>query len=286
MADCNDPATDLALRKLIAAAYHTEVLIPEKHLAAQVDSHASMQSFFLVAEENGEVIGCNGFLANDFYLNDTHYVGYQSCWAATHPLHQGKKVFSSLTNEAKTITKEKGAGFLYGIANDQSNPILKNKLDFIEIPAQVLRIPNLPLIKNNYFQKGASVNYNNACVINEEQVRAHKYAQTPGLVKLVKFNESWLWGKLIMKKKYGIKIPVFYVGGVQLKEAGDLEGLMKQVFRLHKPWFLQFFSCSTNSFNGLLKGWKKPKMNGFIFYNLGMRAFDHFNLMIGVLDVF
>ena len=287
IADCNDPGVDLALRNLFAAAYHHELHLPEKFLAAQLDSKASMPGFFLVAEENNEIIGCNGFLANDFTLTGRHYVGFQSFCAATHPAHQGRKIFSGINDEAKKILKEKGAGFIYGIANEKSNPILKNKLDFIEIPALVLRIPNIPFFKRKYFRKSTLLKTGNACTINEVQVKDHKLAQFPSLVKLVTVDESWLWGKLIKKRKFGLSIPVFYIGGVQLNAAKDLEILIDKIFKVYKPWGVQFFSCSSNTVNDLLVGWKKPKkMNGFIFHNLNMPAFDHFNMMIGPIDVF
>lgn len=284
--DINDATIDLVLRNLIKKTYGYPDLLPEKYLALNVQSNASEPSFFLAAFENDKIIGCNGFLANDFSLNGRAYVGYQSCWSVTHPDYQGKNVFTSLVNEAKKILKQQGAGFLYGIANDISNPIITKKIGFLETPSIVLRIPNIPFFKQLYFTKKPVLNYNNACIINEEQVKEHKLIQSPSAVKLVKCNDSWLWGKLILKRKLGLNIPVFYVGGVRLVAEKDLEGLILGIFKMNKILFVQFFSCETNTFNGMLKGWKKAKMNGFIFFNLNMPEFEHFNLMIGPLDVF
>ena len=151
IADINNPGIDIALRNLIKAANNSAELLPEKYLAANLNSNASRPGFFLVAEENNVIIGCNGFMANDFILNGINYVGYQSCWSATDPNHRGKNVFTGIINEAKKILKEQGAGFLYGIANNKSNPIFTKKLGFIETPSLVLRIPGFPLIKYFYF---------------------------------------------------------------------------------------------------------------------------------------
>lgn len=285
IADINSPGIDLALRNLIKAANNSPDLLPEKCLAANLDSNASKPGFFLVAEENNEIIGCNGFLANDFILNGINYVGYQSCWSATHPAHQGKNVFTTIINEAKKILKAQGAGFLYGIANNRSNPIFTGKLDFVETASLVLRIPDIPFVKHLYFTEKLLHN-NSACIIDEAQVQKHKAAQFPSAVKVIRYNDSWLWGKLIHKRKIGFKLPVFYVGGVHLATEKDLQGLVSGVFKANKVLFIQLFSCKTNSFNILLKGWKRSKMNGFIFYNLNMPEFEHFNLMIGPLDIF
>ena len=284
-ADINDPEIDFTIRNLIKTAYNSVDLFPEKFLAFNIQSNASKSSIFLVAEENGKIIGCNAFMANDFILNGNEYVGYQSCWSVTHPNHQGKGIFSSLINEAKKIFKDEGAGFIYGIANNTSNPIITKRLAFVETPSQVVRIPNIGFIRNFYFTNKILHN-NDACFINEQQVLEHKQMQNPSAIKTVHFNNSWLWGKLESKNKYGIKWSVFFVGGVELADARDLKMLITKIFELHKVSFVQFFSCKTNTFNDLLKGWKKPNMNGFIFFNLNMPEFTHFNCMLGAIDIF
>jgi len=284
--DITDPEIDFAIRNLIKAAYNSVELFPEKFLASNIQSNASRPSIFLVAEENGKVVGCNAFMANDFMLDGKGYIGYQSCWSVTDPKHQGKGIFSSLINEAKKILKAKGAGFIYGIANNQSNPIITKKLGFIETPSQVLRIPNIRFTRQFYFTKKELQNNNEACCINEKQVMEHKLAQYPADIRTVKYNDSWLWGKLAQKKKYGVNWTVFYVGGVELADEKDLKVLVSEIFNLYKVSFVQFFSCKTNTFNDLVKGWKKPNMNGFIFFNLNMPAFKHFNCMLGAIDIF
>lgn len=286
IADINNPETDFAIRNLIKAAYHAFDLFPEKFLASNIQSNASKQSIFLVAEENGEIIGCNAFMANDFIMNGKAYVGYQSCWSVTDPRQQGKGVFSSLINEAKKILKSEGAAFIYGIANNKSNPIITKRLGFIETPAKVLRIPNIPFIRQLYFTNKTLQNDKGTCFINEKQVMEHKLMQYPFTVKTIKHNDSWIWGKLIRKNKYGINWPVFFVGGIQLANEKDLKVLVSKIFELHKVSFVQFFSCNTNTFNGLMKGWKKPNMNGFIFFNLNMPEFTYFNCMLGAIDIF
>lgn len=284
--DINDPETDYVIRNLIKAAYHAVNILPEKFMASNIQSNASKPSILLVAEENGEIVGCNAFMANDFVLGGKGYIGYQSCWSVTHPQHQGKGIFSSLINEAKQILKAEGAGFIYGIANNTSNPIITKRLGFVETPSQVLRIPNIPFTRCFYFTKKELPNNNDACFINEKQVMEHKLKQYKDDIKMIRHNDSWLWGKLVYKKKYGIKWPVFYVGGVELVHKKDLEALVSKIFELHKILFVQFFSCKTNTFNDLVKGWKNPNMNGFIFFNLNMPEFKHFNCMLGAIDIF
>ncbi|MCY7293727.1 MAG: GNAT family N-acetyltransferase, partial [Ferruginibacter sp.] len=286
IADINDFKTDFAVRNLIKSAYNAVALFPEKFIASNINRGASRPSIFFVAEESDRIIGCNAFMANDFLLDGKGYIGYQSCWSVTDPLHQGKGIFSGLINEAKKILGADGATFIFGIANDKSNPIITKKLGFVETPAQVLRIPNIPFLKKIYFTNKALQNNNGACFINEKQLMEHKLIQYPSAIRKVEYNSSWLWGKLEYKKKYGIKWLVFYVGGVELSDEKDLKVLVSKIFELYKVSFVQFFSCKTNTVNRLMRGWRKPNMNGFIYFNLSMPDFKHFNCMLGAIDIF
>lgn len=285
IADINDPEIDLSLRQLIKEANNARDLLPEKFLFTNLNSGASRKSFFLTAVEDGQIIGCNAFLAYDFIVNGFDHIGYQSCWTATHPKHQGKKVFSTIINETKEILKQEGAGFLYGIANNNSNPIFTRRLGFRETSTVVLRIPNFPGFRNSYLSVKAFQPIKN-CIVNEKQVKAHKALQHPGHIKEIWYNKSWLWGKLVFKRKFGIKLPVFHVGGISLSSKNDLKGLLSEVFRQNNILFIQFVSCRSNGFNELLKGWKKANMNGFIFYGLNIPEPEHLDLMTGLLDVF
>lgn len=285
IANIYEEKTDLELRNLIKAAFQSNKLLSPGYLAANIQSNASKASFFLVAKENEKIIGCNAFLANDFTLNNSHYVGYQSCWSAIHPEHQGKGIFVAIINEAKRILKDDGAGFLYGIPNDNSLPIFTKKLSFTETPSIVKRIFNTPFFRQlNLNPK--NIDTANVCAINEQQVKAHKSIQFPSEVKTFGHNNSWVWGKLLHKKKLGIKIPVFYVGGFYIKEEKDLKKLLSKIFRAHNVLFIQVLSNKTHNLTPLIKGWKNPKMNSFIFYNLNIPEFIHFNVMIGAIDIF
>ena len=284
-ANIDDLGIESELRHLIKEAFNSSTLFPARHLINSIQNNASRPGFFLVANANGKIIGCNGFIANDFNLNGLSYVGYQSCWSATDPDHRGKGVFTGIINEAKKLLKESGAGFLYGIPNNDSLPLFVNKLDFVETPSLVTRIPNIPFFRKYYFTK-RSVAKTNACTIDEAQVAAHKSALNPDAIKTIRYNDSWLWGKVLRKKKIGITVPVFYVGGMNLADESDLMPICIQLFREQNVLFIQLVSCKTNSLNVLVKGWRRANLNGFIFYNLNMPSIEHFNIMFGAIDVF
>ena len=141
-------------------------------------------------------------------------------------------------------------------------------------------------LKNLFFSK-EKINTENSLLVNEEQVKNYKESQLPNKIKVVKYNNSWLWGKTIKKVIFGIPFRVFYVGGIQLETEADIKPLINNTFKIHKAMVIQLTSCSTNSNNKLFKRWKPSlHMNGFIFCNLNMPEFSNLNLMIGCIDVF
>ena len=284
--DIHDEKIESAIRELIMSSFPSQLFLPPGYIARNIESNASLPGFFLVAKEKGVIIGCNGFLANDFVLNGQHFVGYQSCWTATDPAHRRKGVFQALINEAKKVLKNSGTGFIYGMANNESLPVLTGKLGFTEIPSLVARIPRMPFYRHFFLKKG-KVDNTGACTLNDKQVMDHKKIQAPHEILSFSHGDSRIWGKLIRKRKLGINIPVFYVGGIQLQFEQDLPFLVREIFTSTGAMVIQLISCQTNSFNVLIRRWKQTKkINGFIFYNLNMPPFQHFNLMFGAIDVF
>jgi len=281
----DDEHADLQIRNLVQAAFNEATILPPFHIRANIRSNASRPGFLLGAKYENEIIGCNAFLPYDFTLNNQPWVGYQSCWSATHPDHRGKGIFAAIINEAKQKLKGEGAGFIYGMANDNSHSIFVNKLGFSELPAVVTRIPNIPLLKTARL-KTAATDKIDICMVDDVQVKEHKAIQFPAEVKCIYYKDSWVWGKLVKKIKYGITIPVFYAGGFHLADDADIKPLVAKIFKAEKVLLLQVLSCGSNSLNVLFKGWRPAKGNPFIFHNLNMPAAKHFNIMQGVIDVF
>ena len=146
---------------------------------------------------------------------------------------------------------------------------------------------NIPFFKKIYFNDLGITIRDHPWVIDEEQIMNHKLRQFPNQIKRVKFNNSWLWGKINQKYKYGIKITVFLLGGIHLNDDKDISGLFQTLFKTYRPLYIDIISSKTNSDNDLFKGLKKLKSrNGFIFFDLNSININHINLMAGALDVF
>lgn len=278
------------IRSLYKAAFGMKELPPEGHFFKNTNTNASNTSFFLAAIEDGVIIGCNGFIAVDFYINNKIYTCYQSCHTATHPQHQGKKVFANLINYAKEYLKSNGAGFIFGVPNDNSHPIFVKKLGFSEIPQLVLRIPNIPLLRNLWFNSKevsrVTELMSQSLFVREDQVLAWKKQEQREPVEVVEVGESFAWGKLNKVRKFGITFNSFFIGGIYLKSPGDYEKLIRKIFSDYRISYVQIVTCESSSYNLLLKKWKKANMNGFIFFDLNIGAVRHINITSGILDVY
>lgn len=90
---------------------------------------------------DGQVLGYNayenGLLAAHYALIPltaklfgSNQKGLLSLNTATHPSHQGKKLFTSLAQLSYSLAKEKGYQFVVGVANANSTPGFVNNLGF------------------------------------------------------------------------------------------------------------------------------------------------------------
>ena len=278
------------LRILFKDAFNMPELPSEGYVYKNTNSNASNPSVYIAAIENGEIIGCNCFIAIDCFIKEKKFTCYQSCWTATHPKHQGRKIFVTIINYAKEYLKAQGAGFIFGLPNDNSYPIFMKKLGFVERPALVSRIPNLPIIKNLFFNDDATATIkqqeDETLMVKEEQVIALKQQENRETIEVVRINESYAWGKIQKVKKFGISITYFYIGGVFLKDPKDYKTIINKIFSQYRISYVQIVSCESNSWNLMIKKWKKAGMNGFIFFDLNMGAVKNINMMFGIIDVF
>ena len=286
--DLKDDKLDEELRSVIRKAFNLEEPLKKGHLYLNTFAKKSKeQTLFLAAVENRKIIGCNGFIANDFEINKKIISCYQSCWSATHPDHQGKRVFVNIQEEAQKILRNRGAALIYGLPNDNSRPIFVNKLGFSEIPCLMLQIPNIPYIRNLFNRNLNSNKVRESSVIkaDEKQIADLKKNLNKDIIE-IEINKSYAWGKLEKKEKFGISMNYFYLGGLEVEALEDYPLLMKEVFNLPSK-YVQIVTCQSNLNNEFFNFWRRTKkINPFIFKYLNIDKPDNINFMYGLVDVF
>lgn len=276
------------LRELISISFNQEKPEIDFLIKNIFCEDSNLKSLVLGAFDDSKLVGCNAFIANDFYLNGKEISCFQSCWSATHPNFQGKGIFISIQNEAKKVLFDRGAALIYGLPNDQSHPIFISKLDFFEVECIFTRIPNIPVLRNAWINYSAKFNKfkDNVLETKEKQISKFKSLLNSQIIE-INVGKSFLWGKIETRRKFNIDIKIFNFGGISIDDHGDFRGIMDQLFLLDCH-FIEIYSCKSNKLNKFFKNWKISPIHRFIFFNLNEEgeSIQHYNLMKGISDTF
>ncbi|TKK65023.1 GNAT family N-acetyltransferase [Ilyomonas limi] len=125
------------------------------------------ESYVLVAEEAGELIGLRAFMQWQWQWNNTVYKAIRAVDTATHPAHQGKGIFKKLTLQQAEACKQQGVSFVFNTPNEQSKPgyIKMGWIEQGKMPLKIkLRLSDawLPFTKNKTKKIIAPQNWNEA----------------------------------------------------------------------------------------------------------------------------
>lgn len=109
---------------------------------------------------NGQIVGFNAYDGEELaahyvtqpikaIINGVEKKGLLSLNTATHPKHQGKKLFTTLAEKTYELGAEMGYEFVYGVANANSTPGFINKLGFQLVAPLDVKIGFGPIYKNS-----------------------------------------------------------------------------------------------------------------------------------------
>jgi hypothetical protein len=214
---------------------------------------------------------------------------YQSCWTATSAEHRGKKVFQNLMNAAKDILRSRGGAFIFGFGNFNSQPILKNKLGFRETDSLKWQVPNIPFLKEYYVGNAAGYPVNNGAISqNDDQLIDCKRKTYGNELTVVQYENSFVWGVTRKRKKAGIQLKFFEIGGVHLDKAADLQPLFAKLWQqVRDVSYYQLAITSNNSFTDCFNNLKPAQTNDLIVFDLNLDTTGfRFNFFGGVKDVY
>jgi N-acetylglutamate synthase-like GNAT family acetyltransferase len=116
------------------------------------------ESFVLLAEENGTLIGLRAFMQWQWKWKGTVYNAIRAVDTATHPDHQGKGIFKKLTLQQLELCKQQGIHFVFNTPNDQSRPGYL-KMGWVQqgrMPLKFKVLNPIGLAYNLAFKKGKS----------------------------------------------------------------------------------------------------------------------------------
>jgi hypothetical protein len=281
----DDDRIEQKLIELYTKAFAMPTPLSKGYLARNTQTNSVMPSVFMAAIEDGEIIGCNGFISTNFTQNGETFVAYQSCWSATHPEHQGKKVWLNIMRESQHYLKSIGGGFIFGLPNDNSRPIFLHKLGYEEHPGVMKKFINIPLLRYSGLSADSFSKSANRIDTDEDQMISLKKLMYPDL-KVYNQGESLIWGVEKQVSKLGLKTSFFYVGGMRMSSSRDLKPLLQSIYSDNKIGYIQFVMADESEYKELINGWQPIRMNGFISFDLNREVKKNLNIMIGALDVY
>jgi len=266
--------------------------IADDKLAKTTKTNSSQDSLYLAAIKDGEVIGFNAFISHDLILNGSLINCYQSCWIATVEAHRGSRVFQNLSNTAKEMLSERDAAFIFCFPNENSRPIFIQKLGFREVPSLKWQVPNIPIVRDRYVNRlktGATALTRNVIFQNGRQLIDLKRNIYNGELLLLESGKSYLWGVRRNRKKLGVNMQYFEIGGMFIDDPTDLghlfDGLRKKI---EKVSYFQLTTSVGSPYNQFFNNLKPAQTNDLIVFDLKLCTTGdlRFNFFGGVKDVF
>ncbi len=266
--------------------------IADDKLAKTTKTNGSQDSLYLAAVKDDEIIGFNAFISHDLILNGSLINCYQSCWIATAEAHRGQKIFQNLSNKAKEILSKREAAFIFCFPNENSHPILTGKLGFREVPSLKWQVPNIPVVRDLYVnlpKNGAATLTKNVIYQTGRQLIELKRNIYNGELLLLESGQSHLWGVRRNRKKLGLNMQYFEIGGMFIDDAMDIRPLFEDLCKkLEKVSYIQLTTSVGSSYNQFFNNLKPAQTNDLIVFDLKLNTKDdlRFNFFGGVKDVF
>lgn len=266
--------------------------IPDDKLEKCTRTNSSNGSLYLAATQDDEIIGFNAFISHDLFLNGSQINCYQSCWTATSNAHRGKKIFQNLINAAKESLLSRGAAFIFGFPNANSQPIFTQKLGFKEIPSLKWQVPNIKMIRDLHINVPRSSDLaaeKDSIIQNDRQLIELKTKQYREDLLVAEFNESLIWGVPRETKKFGMSLRYLDIGGFYISDPKDIKWVFEKLWSAARKFhYFQLSTTFNSSFNKFLKNLRPAQTNDLIVFDLNLDTSRkiHFNLFGGVKDVF
>lgn len=266
--------------------------VSAEQLEANTTSNSIYDSLYLAAILDNQVIGFNAFISQDLLDRDSTVEAYQSCWTATSREHRGKRIFQNVINEAKRILLERGAAFIFGFPNENSQLIFTEKLGFKEVPSLKWQVPNVPLVRDRFLSKTGSIDLPPGDVIlmqNDRQLIEMKSRKYEGSIEVIEDRGNLIWGIRRERVKAGLKMTYFEIGGLSIEDRQYLGGLFREMFRrVRGVAYFQLTTTVGNTLNTVFRRLRPAKTNDLIVFDLNLDTTRNtrFNFFGGIKDVF
>lgn len=285
--DIKNPDVLDRINRLLTDVFSNEISTDRLEVTTRTES--SCENLYVAAIRDWEVLGFSAFISHDFDLHGTSVNAYQCCWVATSGKERGKRIFQNLIEYAKANLMKSGASFIFGFPNENSQPIFLEKLGFREIPALKWQVPNILGVRDCYLRTNTTYSSPAERISqNDRQLMQLKKLKYSDRLIVEEDDGGLIWGLTRVKKRFGLSLQYFEIGGFDVHDGKHLKSLLHRLFaRLRHIAYLQTTTCVGNSRNAFFRNLRPAQTNPLIVFDLNMdTSASNFDLFGGVKDVY
>ena len=254
---------------------------------------SSPQSFYVGAFAKEELVGFVAFKSHDFLYDGEVVNCFHHCFVATSRSMRGKGVFPSILAFGKAYLKTLGnVGFVFGVPNQFSGHVFE-KLKYRNFGYFLkINVYPFPLIFDTAFSNwdvNDTLYADKAFYQNDYQLIDAKQ-KSPGS-NIIVFEDlgNVIWGRLKKRKKGGLSLIYFSVGGMIVNKPQFFKSTVKKLCKQHKVLFVQFLVHNTSIYKKLFKRPKPANHSEPLVIDevsIDLPAKPVFNFMPGIKDHF
>ena len=255
----------------------------EAILRTTVSSIRDRSAIAFAARDGDRLVGFNAFIPFALRKGAERGIAYQSCWSATHPDYQGRGIWVSMMNQARSVLA-KEALFICGIPNPNSHPIMVRKLGYREVPVMHSLIPAFPGLASRWLQTSL-LRAPTGWVPDESAIAETKNLGTE-LIE-VRSGAGYAWGKRVASRWKRLPVTMLQVGGISIGEdPACLKPLIEGLARQRGSMVHIVLSGSHELAPALRNLVPLTGVRPFVVLDLQTTPCDPFNIMFGITDVF
>jgi Acetyltransferase (GNAT) domain len=208
--------------------------------------HRPEKSVILSAYEKGIPLSMTLFLAHPATVGGEKAIIYQACFTCTSRAARGRGLFSVIVEHAKRELAETGT-YIVGFPNKIAEPIWVGRHDFRLRRLTRMYVPCSKLIASLMLSHDAydSVTGAKTLVKADQYALARwKLAEYPDDVKLLEYEGSLIWGRVIKRKVFGsAAVKMFDAGGADFPNPTSFAQMIRELGRKYSTAIVRFVCC-------------------------------------------
>jgi|GEM_PF-2349493 len=181
----------------------------------------------------GDHLACMSvYIRTAFDHQGDQVIGFQTGFSVASKTFRGKGSWPALMRFAfKYLHEHHQSSFTYGFPNKVSFPVTVKRLQFTPYPMHRVRISPAAMWSKAQFNFDVYKSRPNALrPVMDANLAWKRREYGADAFREYSFKNARVWGRRRTTEKRGIHIPYFDMGGIELGDARELQGLLRRIF--------------------------------------------------------